>query len=108
MTEREKLIELIGRFCTGLFITDITSPYGYENLADYLIAHGVTVQQWIPVSERLPEEDGYYLCYVRSCLFQDRRYLNILKCDKYGFSDGAIYTDNVTHWMPPPEPPKEE
>ena len=29
-----------------------------ELIADELIAHGVTVQEWILVSERLPEENG--------------------------------------------------
>lgn len=40
---REKLIDLIIKFCCGLTVADITPPFGYENLADYLIANGVTV-----------------------------------------------------------------
>lgn len=28
--------------------------------------------------------------------------------DKGGFVEGHIYTDDVTHWMPLPEPPKGE
>ena len=45
MNVREKLVELICRFCSGLDVSDITPPYGYENLADYLISSGVTVQE---------------------------------------------------------------
>lgn len=46
MDVREKLIELIGKFCSGLPLTDVTPPYGYENLADYLISSGVTVREF--------------------------------------------------------------
>lgn len=42
MTDKEKLIELIGKFCGSLTISDIQPPYGFENLADYLISNGVT------------------------------------------------------------------
>ena len=45
MDVREKLVELICRFCSGLSVSDITPPYGYENLADFLISNGVTVQE---------------------------------------------------------------
>lgn len=65
-------------------------------------------QKWIPVSERLPEENDYYLCCVKSFCFPGRTYINILKCDNNGFMEGHIYTDDVTHWMPLPEPPKGE
>ena len=47
---REKLIELL----------DIIIQPGEKTLgdiADHLIANGVTMQKWIPVSERLPQED---------------------------------------------------
>ena len=63
MGARDKLVELIERFCSGLSVSDITPPYGYENLADFLISNGVTVQEWIPASEP-PKENGYYLCVV--------------------------------------------
>ena len=64
--------------------------------------------KWIPVAERLPEEDGYYLCCVKSFCFPGRTYINILHCDKNGFQEGHIYTDDVTHWMPLPDPPGKE
>ena len=66
------------------------------------------VPKWISVDDRLPEEDGYYLCCIKSSLFPDRIYIDILECDKGSFEEGHIYTDTVTHWMPLPEPPKGE
>ena len=103
---REKLIDLL----MDLPITRLT----YEEMekysgdvADYLIANGVTIQKWIPVSERLPEHGQIVLCYLR---FDDMR---ILQWDNqfywwlgYGKGDDWQKAD-VTHWMPLPEPPKE-
>ena len=66
------------------------------------------VQEWISVENRLPEEDGYYLCCIKSSLFPDRIYIDILECDKGSFEEGHIYTDTVTHWMSLPALPKGE
>lgn len=46
---REKLIALIQS------ATDGCATYWAGLIADNLIANGVTVQNWIPVTERLPE-----------------------------------------------------
>ena len=61
--------------------------------------------QWIPVTERLPEENGSYLAFDGKVLelFYDKDW------------DDAAWTDPVenymtyqpTHWMPLPEPPKD-
>lgn len=58
------------------------------------------VSGWIPVSERMPENDGAYLCW-------DNRYVTT-----YAFIFGAwqanqFVAKNITHWMPLPNPPKE-
>ena len=49
MDVREKLVELIAE-------TLELYPSEREELADGLIAKGVTVQEWISVKDRLPEE----------------------------------------------------
>jgi hypothetical protein len=63
--------------------------------------------KWIPVTDRLPEHDGRYLCNVKSFSFPGTFYRTILQYVDGGFVEGHIYTDDVTHWMPLPEPPKE-
>ena len=67
------------------------------------VVRGVpTAVQWIPVSERLPEKDGYYLVYCAEydgiCII----YYEILKTK----SKWRTKWKEVTHWMPLPEPPK--
>ena len=105
MDVREELVELLTEFygCDPMYY-DVDA----WAIADHLIAHGVTVQEWISVDDRLPEEDDYYLCCIKSSLFPDRIYIDILECDKGSFEEGLIYTDTVTHWMPMPQPPKGE
>lgn len=55
MSDRDKLIELISYFCEHMPHMD--GQTWEEACADHLIASDVTVQRWIPVSERLPEND---------------------------------------------------
>lgn len=53
---REKLIDLLMDMPSGHSTYEEEVRY-MEELADYLIANGVTAQQWIPVTERLPEPE---------------------------------------------------
>lgn len=97
---KAKLVELLDRF------VDVDC-YSSEEIADHLITHGVTVQEWIPVSERLPEESGEYLTY---CGEYDG--ICILYCDVLETKiKWRTRRKEVTHWtpilLPLPEPPKE-
>lgn len=105
MDARGKLVELLQ--------VDLSGSDGYEPelIADYLIANGVTVQEWIPVTERLPESEGTYLVYTkRGSVYASHFY------EKKVFRDDYVREQQwsqrgkvkVTHWMPLPEPPKEE
>ena len=64
MNVREKLVELLKtNACPSPFMCDPSCRYyGLEDcfperFADYLIDHGVTVQEWISVEEHLPQEN---------------------------------------------------
>lgn len=109
MTDREKLIEMIRNAVGGC------TRYWAWLIADHLLDNGVTFakdinvpSRWTPVTERLPEEGDRCLCRIKSFAFPGSSYQSILRYDKYGFADGSIYEEGVTHWMPLPEPPKEE
>lgn len=125
---REKLIELLceahSKSAEESCFNDATYAQQLGMEADHLIANGVTVQKWIPVTERLPEEDGKYLVFEQG---NGRTVTSVLKfakdarkVDRYDFkgrwknawyeydSEWGYYTVNsVTHWMPLPEPPKD-
>lgn len=72
-----------------------------ETEADSLIANGVTIQKWIPVTERLPEEDVRVLVWLGT---GDITYTQI-DTDRLHKKKWRRWTKNVTHWMPLPEPP---
>ena len=66
-----------------------------------------TVPQWIPVSERLPDEDGTYFCLGHDgtpfvCLFRTTKYEGKIWLRSTGTK--RIY--GITHWMPVPTAPE--
>lgn len=110
---RETLIELVGQVqdC-GCDVTDVVKMNYVENnvLVDHLIANGVTVQKWIPVTERLPEMGVESLCYDKHGYifigtYFGAEYRKGVSC----FHDASKgYGRGTTHWMLLPEPPKGE
>lgn len=78
-----------------------------QMLEHYFTKDNNVPSKWIPVTERLPEKEGRYLCVVRIGK-SGAVYVQVMNGDSYGFSLNHIYTDDVTHWMPLPEPPKGE
>lgn len=70
--------------------------------------------EWIPVTERLPEEYKDVLCYYEyfrfgeyNCMFRtiDRGYYGN---GRWGGEAGQGIRNKVLAWMPLPQPPKEE
>ena len=104
MNDREKLIDLLDETVANCMPNECLG-----DIADHLLANGVTVQRWIPVTERLPEMPGYYLTWWHGHSCPEGM------CDVLNF-DGTVFPwetlfqsckNTVTHWMPQPEPPKE-
>ena len=79
----------------------------YEKLAEDFngaveLLHKREKPRWIPATERLPEEDGCYLVAVKND--HQRRYSKTA-----WFSHSSWFArQDVTHWMPLPQPPKED
>lgn len=117
---REKLIELLKNGGVRDF------PF-VAVLADHLIANGVTVgdklsptaepltncQQWIPVTERLPDLipcDAGTAYSEGVIVWTSGRKSMIAVWDGIDFLCAADYWEawgeSITHWMPLPEPPK--
>ena len=98
MDVREKLVDIIfDSLCRHI---DKSCNLA-ENIADALLSSGVTVQEWVSVTERLPDwRDGKVLVFT-----------------KYGFSICERTVNNrwrgqhanwITHWAYLPQPPKGE
>lgn len=66
-------------------------------------------RRWIPVTERLPEKDIEVVGWYKDNPFSPFRY-GIVSWNGHGwvFTYAQRYVDDVTHWMPLPEPPKED
>ena len=121
MNDREKLIKLVedARYkdsenckrhlvCKDCAYGDRASCHA-AFIADHLIDNGVTVQQWIPVTERLPEP----FVTVLGHLPMETPLPTVLPgfITKEGVWHIAMFDrepDEVTHWMPLPKPPKGE
>ena len=82
----------------------------------------VRQMRWIPVEERLPEEQGQYIVFVDGKVTTDFYWVceDIKWWLSYNGGFNALYIDpysskpkreppypRVTHWMPLPQPPKE-
>lgn len=86
-------------------------------VADYLIANGVTVQRWIPVTERLPireyeewKENNQDADPVFNVMILYEKTPTSLYFDGERWYDQCVNSGKwyytVTHWMPLPTPPK--
>lgn len=114
---REKLIELL-RSDTNVLKAAGTSATATLRLADNLIENGVTIQKWIPVTERLPDnkEHDWVLAQVVEdngfmhipIVMEYRQQRNDWFEETYGWLSEHNGAFTVTHWMPLPEPPKGE
>ena len=127
MDVKEKLVELLKSVLPNF--RNNMAYWGEKPIyefADCLLANGVTVQEWISVDDKLPEDSGYYLV-----VYRDKYNENIsiafdmyVKCNIGEWWESEFACDitkqfrwatrfqeqEVTHWMPLslPEPPKGE
>ena len=125
MNVREKLVELLKSVLPNF--RNNMAYWGEKPIyefADCLLANGVTVQEWISVKDRLPEDSGCYLVVYRdkyngsiSIAFDMYVKCNIgewweseFACDitKQFLWATRLQEQEVTHWMPLPQPPKGE
>ena len=96
MDVREKLIEILRK---PIFPHELVDPT--EAVADYLLDNGVTVQEWISVEDRLPEQGEEAICIAAD------GDMMIGKYTEWGWMF-PCYFEDLTHWMPIPLPPKGE
>ena len=98
MDVREKLVELLTN-SPQLDVLDWTT--GWEEAANYLIANGVTVQEWKPISEPPKEKGTYLVCTDNG---------GVLLGHWYGtaWNAGGGANKHLAYWTEKPQPPKGE
>ena len=104
MDVREKLVNVVKR-ASYLCLPSNTQDFHINMLVTDLIAHGVTVHEWIPASEPPKDTCEYWIAYKAG---GDYSYST-------GYFDGKCWCSALTHhkipvphWMPLPHPPKGE
>ena len=114
MDVREKLVELLDRFVYDDW-------YSNGEIAEKLIANGVTVQEWISVDDRLPIEEAKaheqewpgeyceFLVMIEKGSLPTTLYYDLEENEWFRINTALEReTYEVTHWMPLPELPKGE
>ena len=113
MDVRKKLVELLA-----------PTSLNFENaahLADYLVNNGVTVQEWVSVKERLPQENEPEgtLCENVQVLLNNGK-VSVGWCNRrtklwyhMAYDEDCVISNGYDHtpvvaWMPLSEPPKGE
>ena len=102
MGDREKLIELQEKWFSCDDCADL------EKFAEFLIANGVVVQQWISTKDRLPYaeygESDSVLTISESGIQEVLYFDGSCWCHPTGEVRESVF--HITHWMPLPEPPE--
>ena len=114
MDVREKLAELLDRFVYDDW-------YSNGDIAEKLIANGVTVLEWISVDDRLPIEEAKaheqewpgesceFLVMIEKGSLPTTLYYDLEENEWFRINTALEReTYEVTHWMPLPLPPKGE
>ena len=117
MDVREKLVELLqdgDNPVWGWFPNNSTMI----QIADYLIAHGVTVQEWVSVKDRLPEDDlpkDTKKKMIRCLVYTDKGTIKPCVRQRWEVNGKLVPWQwnkdlfaKPTHWMYYPQPPKGE
>lgn len=102
MDVREKLVELM---IEAKKADTEDAPFS-EFLADFMIANGVTVQEWISADKRVPTQEDAPTEYV----FTAYKNQNCYDVEIALWDTVVAYPDLYDYWMemPLPQPPKGE
>ena len=119
MDVREKLVELLQNAKAAMKSENLSCDIARNMfVVDFMMANGVTVQEWISVDDRLPDNKEHD--WVLAQVVEDNGYMHIPKVMEYRQSKNDWFEETygwlsehngaftVTHWMPLPEPPKGE
>ena len=108
MDVREKLVEILKQ---APFEGKVLDEWWWEEkimiIADHLISNGVTVQEWVSVDDRLPQNFVSVLGYMTDA----GEFPSVRECYNVGnafFFPALGDVHPVSHWREMPKPPKGE
>ena len=115
MDVREKLVEILKQ---APFEGKVLDEWWWEEkikrIADHLISSGVTVQEWISVKDKLPENDGQYLIFTTQYFTPDHideiDHIDGTEISGYSKRFGFLSKNGIyaKYWCEMPQPPKGE
>ena len=119
MDVREKLVDIV---CDATQINGCIHSCKHppcamvRGIVDALITHGVTVQEWISVEDRVPDACGFPCLLCGKNSFGQIRvfegFTGYMERGKFEWHSNQKDIDidvwTITHWMPLPQPPKGE
>lgn len=108
MDVKEKLVELLQNAKAAMKSENLSCDIARNMfVVDFMMANGVTVQEWISVEDRLPEDGEYVVCIAKRNPFS-RFMPMVARIEKNGWANPITeqYISEVTHWIPMPQPPK--
>ena len=106
MDVREKLVEIVKKAAYSSLPSN-TEDFHLNMFVTNLLSHGVTVQEWISVDERLPENFISVLGYMTDA----GEFPPVRECYTVGnvfFFPALGDIHPVSHWREMPQPPKGE
>ena len=107
MDVREKLVEIVKKAAYSSLPSN-TEDFHLNMFVTNLLSHGVTVQEWIPVTERLPEKGQEVLVFDTRENWTGFAWLRPDETWTALGLDFPLDLGEVTHWKPMPQPPKGE
>lgn len=104
--DEKKLIEDIEKEFDGVCVYDVSPSQAINDFVQ-IVNRQPKVGEWTPCSERLPEEDGEYLVWVR---YEGREFTTTEEYEDgmWNYSGAYNFNDKVIAWMPLPEQYKGE
>lgn len=110
--------ELTNLFNYYYFVLEQEAESALDNAINAATKCNEAAPVWIPVTEKLPSREGLmedeteYVLVCEKFMSTGSSYVSICGYTRDGWSDwdsfGNVHPKNITHWMPLPEPPKEE
>ena len=115
MDVRGKLVELLADHCDmkdkgcigcekGLPAAIECKEVRFGRVADHLIAHGVTVQEWISAKDEPPDDNERVIAYRPN----EPETSAYKYCVMWGWSvKASLKHRGITHWCAMPQPPQD-